>query len=134
VAKEKKLKYLNFGWEVFESIEDLPVGDLDFIRRTLLFIKASPQLEDPMGLFWMQVLAPWYDRAVFSGLNRTAAVVLYRLSDQVPRPRRASLRVYPKGDNDWYSLEEWRQDFEASFKDPSDIPLVSGATLQLPWL
>lgn len=121
-------------WEHFTELEDLTVGDIDMIRRTLLFIRAG-HIDHPLQYFWTMVLLPYYDSVYFSHLNQEAAYVLYRLSETVAPEVRALIQVYPNGDEGWFTLEDWRTDFLSGLaRGELDIPLISGTPPELPWM
>lgn len=119
-----------WDWDALSSLEDINVGDVDMIRRTLLFVKASTGIENPLKFFWTMVLLPYYDSVFFSHLNMDAAYLLYRLSEQVAPEVRASIEVYPT-----HSLEDWRSDFvEGLARGEAQIPVVLGTPPELPWV
>lgn len=132
----KKAKAPRFSsrwdWEDFIGLEDLPVADLDLIRRTLRNLQTF-NVVNPLRYFFATVLQPHYDRVVYSGLNREAAFVIYRLSDQVPANVRASIEIYPNGDQPWYTLEDWRFSLLLSCKNgEGDIPFYLGELPHIP--
>ena len=134
--KEKGPKFhARWQWDdLDDNLEDLPVADLDLVRRTLAHIKAGSTGAD-LQYFFMTVLAPHYDRVVYSGLHRDAGSVVYRLADQVPVEMRKMLAIYPAHDGLWFTLEDWRTEFRLGFKNgEADIPYFVGTTPELPWM
>lgn len=132
ISKQKVVS--KWEWEHFTELDDLSVGDIDMIRRTLLFIKAGP-IDNPLQYFWTMVLLPYYDSVYFSHLNQEAAYVLYRLSETMAPEVRALINVYPNGDVGWFTLEDWRVDFISTLaRGEDDIPLISGTPPELPWM
>lgn len=127
-----KVRYGKWTWEEVSGFEELPISDLDRVRRTLLFIRAS-SLPDPLGFFFREVLLPYYD-CMFEGLNQQASFVIYRLSDKVPVELRRALDIYPQGDNGYATLEDWREDFVGTLKrGETDIPHFYGETPEVGW-
>lgn len=126
-------KTSKWTWDDLQGFKDLPVGDLDFIRRTLLAVRAAANLENPLQTFWSMVLAPYY--SMQGVINREALFVLYRLSDQLPVETRKSLPIYPNGDAPWHTLEDWRQEFVSTLKNgEDDIFIYIGTAPELPSL
>jgi hypothetical protein len=130
----------------------LPIGDTDTIRTVIERAKALFDMRDDLDfadklhLFFMDALVPYFD-CMWSGMDQTAAHIVYRLSDQIPPHIRSAIGVYPQavrrehmfkvpGNTDregWTTLEEWRREWEAH--NPNIPPLhdllPEGVTLQL---
>jgi hypothetical protein len=118
----KKQKISRFAWEDLTGQEELQDLDMEQFRLNLHWVLASPQLAQDAYKF---LLADSFSNE----MSIEAQAAVYRLSEQIPKEYRGIISVYETLTTDGFcdlSLEEWRERFEAEFRDPLSIPLFLG--------
>lgn len=113
---------------------ELPVGDIKHLRGTMQLLEYVIP-EKKTEFFFRNVLVSYYD-CMFDGLSIGIGDFVYRLSDRLTLEERQKIPIYPSKngtiivestifeDNNWLSLEQWRNEWSTSRKIPEMSELL----------